>query len=838
MSKTVQEKVKSRILIPLAFSLVFILLAFILNTYWYHKEKINRESRESMQSVQKLFKQRLDLDVEMISNIIENISDDDRLKSAWLKKDRSLLYELSRPIYKKMLENHGITDFYFRDVNRVNFLRVYNPEAYGDVINRFTQLKAEELQKPFSGIELGKFGRFDLRVVHPWFINGELTGYIELGKGIEHIIKQMSDILGIELYVIVYKKFLVRKNWELGNKLLDRDENWDLLPDVVITGHTIDEISKKLIELLHTEKHVYEESADIEIPINRRIYNIRFIPLYDAGKREVGDIIVLKDVTESLAAFRKTLLVASAVCFAVALVLFIIFYLILNKVERQLESSRISLHKAKNDLEERVKERTYELQQINKELVESEERFRSVTQSASDAIISADSEGKIISWNNGARQIFGYEEEEILGEPLTILMPERYRDVHRKGFARFISTGKAKVLGKTVELEGLRKDGSEFPIELSIASWKMDKGMFFSAIIRDITERKKTEEAIRESEEKFRALFEESRDAIYISSLEGKFIDANKFALDLFGYTKEEMMGMDALKIYVNPSDRKEFQREIEQKGFVRDYEIMFKKKDGIRMECLISSTVRLDKDGNVLGYQGIIRDVSERKRSERALEQSSRKLVESQENERRRIASELHDGLVYNLFLIKSGINKCLKMFTGKNETTKFLDQVAQTAQQSIDEVREVAYDLHPHQLEKLGLKGALESTINKATRSFGMKFHATIHEIDNLLQKNQEIHLYRIVQEAVNNIVKHSGARETTIYIGKNDDYLYIDISDNGKGFSADPQNMKYPKSKGLGLEGIWERARILKGSCDIESSLGKGTNIKIKIPIRVGK
>jgi PAS domain S-box-containing protein len=113
-----------------------------------------------------------------------------------------------------------------------------------------------------------------------------------------------------------------------------------------------------------------------------------------------------------------------------------------------------------------------ERKQAEEVLRESEERFRSVAQSAIDAIISADGRGNIVSWNRGAQTIFGYTEEEVLGEPLTLLMPERYREAHQSGLERMQSTGESRVIGKTVELHGLRKDGSEFPLALSLATWQ------------------------------------------------------------------------------------------------------------------------------------------------------------------------------------------------------------------------------------------------------------------------------------------------------------------------------------------------------------------------------
>ncbi|TLY29762.1 MAG: PAS domain S-box protein [Nitrospirae bacterium] len=124
----------------------------------------------------------------------------------------------------------------------------------------------------------------------------------------------------------------------------------------------------------------------------------------------------------------------------------------------------------------------------------SEERFRSVTQSAHDAIISADSRGDILSWNKGARAIFGYEEVEVWGKPLTLLMPERYREAHLQGLKRMQAGGESQMIGTTVELHGLRKDGSEFPLELSLASWKTWGDTYYSAIIRDITQRKWVEQ--------------------------------------------------------------------------------------------------------------------------------------------------------------------------------------------------------------------------------------------------------------------------------------------------------------------------------------------------------
>ncbi len=173
----------------------------------------------------------------------------------------------------------------------------------------------------------------------------------------------------------------------------------------------------------------------------------------------------------------------------------------------------------------------------------SEARFRAVTETASDAIISADREGTIRYFNPGAERIFGYASQEVLGQPLTRLMPERFRQAHTEGLGRYLSTRQGKVVGQTVELVGLHKDGREFPIELAIASSEVDRELFFTAIVRDITVRAEAERQLRASEARFRDLLESAPDAVLIADSQGHIQLVNAQAEQLFGYQREELIG-------------------------------------------------------------------------------------------------------------------------------------------------------------------------------------------------------------------------------------------------------------------------------------------------------
>ncbi|HLB71504.1 MAG TPA: PAS domain S-box protein [Candidatus Methanoperedens sp.] len=258
---------------------------------------------------------------------------------------------------------------------------------------------------------------------------------------------------------------------------------------------------------------------------------------------------------------------------------------------------------------------------IEETLRESEIRFRSVVQSAIDAIILADSDGNIISWNKGARIVFGYEEEEVLDKPLTILMPERYRDAHIKGLERVRTTGKSSYIGKISEMHGLRKDGNEFPLELSRAAWKAGDKTFYGGIIRDITERRQSEEALRASEMKYRGIFENAVVGIFQISLEGRLLAANPSITKMLGYgSPEELIAeiTDFRKFFVEPGSRLQLLRTIRTGGILTDFEAQIGRRDGSKFWVLMNATSLRDSGGKVTGLQGMWMDITDSKRAER----------------------------------------------------------------------------------------------------------------------------------------------------------------------------------------------------------------------------
>ncbi len=380
-------------------------------------------------------------------------------------------------------------------------------------------------------------------------------------------------------------------------------------------------------------------------------------------------------------------------------------------------------------------------------LEQSEERFRSVAQSATDAIISADHRGNIVFWNRAAENMFGYSAGEALGKSLSLIIPERFQQAHQDGIQRASATGESKIAGKIVECAGRMKDGSEFPVELSLAVWRTKEGVFFGAVCRDITRRKNAEQALLKAHNELEKRVEERT---------VELLKANW-----------------------------QLEREIEQRR-------------------LLASQI-----------------------------------LTAQETERRRISRELHDELGQSLTVMKlriSSIEKELKGNQGKvrkecQKTLQYLNQV-------MEDVRRLSRELSPSILEDLGLTAALRWLINNFIKNNEMKLTFQATEIDHLFSRNEQISIYRIVQEALTNIGKHAQAENIKILIEKNDGAVDIRIEDDGKGFDPARALAKGKAENTWGLPTMKERAGMVGGSLDLWSEEGKGTQISLRIPTGKGR
>lgn len=263
-------------------------------------------------------------------------------------------------------------------------------------------------------------------------------------------------------------------------------------------------------------------------------------------------------------------------------------------------------------------------------LHESEARFQSLVEAATDSIVLADHQGHILSWNRAAAHLFGYTDDEVRGQSLSMLMPARYRAAHERGLARVRETGQARLIGRLVELEGLRKDGTEFPLELSLAMWNTDEAIFYSGIIRDITQRRRAEDILDRLRHLHEVILTQAGEGIYGLDEAGRTTFINPTAAQLLGYEPSELIDqpMHALLHHSHPDGRPYPLNHCPIYAALRDGLVhrvstdVFWRKDGSPMPVEYVSTPIVEK-GRMAGAVVVFRDISERKEAERAVEES-----------------------------------------------------------------------------------------------------------------------------------------------------------------------------------------------------------------------
>ena len=520
-------------------------------------------------------------------------------------RDTEHLLATWQPVFEKLQRENHLTHFYFYDENRVCLLRIHNPEQRGDIINRFTALEAERTGKNASGIELGPLGTFTLRMVQPVLESGRLVGYVELGKEIEDVLKSMHVRPGNQLAVTIHKAYLNRQTWENGMHLLGRQADWDQLPHSVIIYASQGRLPGALVPLANHDgdNHPHGET-DREIAFDGKTWRISVMPLPDVSGAEIGDLLILHDITAEKADFVR-LLVLGGTAGAVLLVLLLSFiYVLLRRTDRGIQAQQ-------------------------SELRDSEERFRLLFDGSKDAIVvyrlndHDGLPGQFILVNQEACIRLGYLREELLRmTPLDISAPEMTEQ-------REMAAEQLKTVGSSLfETYQMSKDGRCIPVECFDRVLTIDGGMAVLSTSRDITVRKQVEETLRESENSFSQLFESAPVAMAFASDIDKYRGTtwNKAWYQTFGYAREIADGRSGndIGLWVNPENRVRFVDMANHQNYVADFEALLRCHDGSVRNCSLFGRF-IDKAGHRL-LMAIYLDITDRKQAEETLRESEEK--------------------------------------------------------------------------------------------------------------------------------------------------------------------------------------------------------------------
>jgi signal transduction histidine kinase/CheY-like chemotaxis protein/HPt (histidine-containing phosphotransfer) domain-containing protein len=326
----------ARLLAPLTATLLLLLGVFLLLEYHYGQDQRHSKLLNTVTTAEDLLAHHLKKDASMIDAAMTVIARDERLLAAFRAKDRQAMQAQMQPLFDQLRREHRITHFYVIESDHTTFLRVHQPEWHGDTVRRFTVLTAESTGKPAWGIELGPLGTLALRVVHPWYDGERLVGYLELDEEIDGVIEGLRETLGIQAYALVDKKYLDRTHWEIGMRMTGYEAQWDRFPDAVAIGKT--PLPESFADMLARRRDDPERS-NCDFRSGDRDCRAAFLPLVDGRGRTVGELAVVLDVTDQVAASRWSLFAAAIGCLGIGAALFMLFYVDLVRAKNAAEAA-------------------------------------------------------------------------------------------------------------------------------------------------------------------------------------------------------------------------------------------------------------------------------------------------------------------------------------------------------------------------------------------------------------------------------------------------------------------------------------------------------------------
>lgn len=477
-------------------------------------------------------------------------------------------------------------------------------------------------------------------------------------------------------------------------------------------------------------------------------------------------------------------------------------------------------------------------------LLSAEARVAGIVDSAMDPIVAIDDQQRIVLFNAAAEAAFRWPRDAVLGQPIDMLIPNRFRGEHRRHVERFGRTGTtSRRMGGTSALHALRADGKEFPIEASISQHLEAGKPIYTAILRDITLRRDAEASLARSESKLRGVVDSAMDAIITIDESQRVVLFNAAAEQMFGCPADQALGAP-LSWFIPERFRAHHGEHVRRFGATG----VTSRRMGVALvvtglrrsgeEFPIDASISQVEDGGAKYYTVILRDVSERVRAENELRKSKDELKAlasaastAREQEKIRIARELHDELAQAMTGLKMDIG-LLRLSAAKagSELPARLDKMDRQIDQTIASVRRIAADLRPLTLDDFGLVPAIESLVSRFRDQSSIACELAMTHPEFALSDIQSTSVFRIVQEALTNVAKHANATQVEITIVGGDDQLMVTVRDNGVGFAPDAAR----KPNSFGLLGLKERAYLLGGDASVSTQPGRGTEIEVRFPL----
>ena len=318
-------------MVPLAVVLMFIMGVFAVAILMVEAHIRDRDIAERTAAVEQIFLQKMDKDTNLMVATMRALMTNQAIERAFRQRDREALAQLGGPLFASLRDHHRITHLYFSGPDLVNFYRFHSPEEFGDRIDRVTTLKAQARQEPVHGLELGALGTLTLRLVMPWRSEGKVLGYLEIGEEIEHLMGELRDGLAVDMLVLLDKQMVLPEQWQRGQALMKREGNWERFATHVALAQTVDQLPAALDE---PTLQKLLAGRTVKIRESGRSLHLALIPLRDVGRRHIGDLVVIRDITALEFAFQWSIAIVTAIGLLAAIGVLGAFYLALDRVEQ------------------------------------------------------------------------------------------------------------------------------------------------------------------------------------------------------------------------------------------------------------------------------------------------------------------------------------------------------------------------------------------------------------------------------------------------------------------------------------------------------------------------
>lgn len=442
-------------------------------------------------------------------------------------------------------------------------------------------------------------------------------------------------------------------------------------------------------------------------------------------------------------------------------------------------------------------------------------------------------DGMVLEVNDSWTKDTGFSRNEIINQPIFKLSSSLDDGLVEK--LREVLTTRQPV--NDTEIRFRTKDGRAVIANTSAVVIDLDGEPCYLWAANDITERKQAEEALQASESRFSIAFNSNPMLASISELEGgRFLAVNDSFVALTGYSREEAVGHTALELnlWPNPEDRRRVMEKLKKETRVRDFEGSIRLKNGEK-RVLLLSIEQIELDGQICLLH-VADDITLRKRAEQALRALSARLHSAREEEGTRIAREIHDELGGALTGLKWDLEKIDNTLNGLGDGSQLAEvrnrigSMTTIIETTINTVRRIAAELRPGVLDDLGLVAAIEWQIEQFQSRSGLKCHLTNNAKEIELDREKATAVFRILQEILTNVLRHAGATNVYVKLGRTKHYFEVEVKDDGRGIT-ESQRLN---SRSLGLLGMKERALLVGGDVRVTGKEGAGTTVVVRVPL----